>query len=173
MEENQPKTGKFALTYGLLVGGVGIVFGIMLFTMDLHYERGWGVQGTQIAILAAGIILGIYQFRKANFGFLNISQALKVGAGVALIAAILGLIYFFILSNFIEPEYMDKMYEIGKQQAMENNPKLTEEQIDQGIEMQKSMSWIFYPIGLLINIIIGLVVGLIAGLILKKQKPAY
>jgi len=173
MEENQPKTGKFALTYGLIAGGIGIVFGIMLFTMDMHYERGIAVQGTQIAILVAAIVLGIVQFRKANLGFLNISEALKIGAGVALIAAILGLIYFFILSNFIEPDYMDKLYEIGKQQAMENNPKLTEEQIDQGIEMQKSMSWILYPIGLIINIIIGLVVGLITGLIIKKQKPAY
>jgi len=173
MEENEPKTGKYALNYGLLVGCVGIIFGIMLFTLDMQYERGWGVQATQIAILAAGIVLGIIQFKKANLGFLDISQALKVGAGVALIAGILGLIYFFVFSKFVEPDFMDNMYEIGKQQALENNPKLTEEQIDQGIEMQKSFAWVTYPVILIMNIIIGLVVGLIAGLALKKQKPAY
>ena len=173
MEENQPKTGKFAFTYGLIAGGIGIIFGIMLFTMDMQYERGWGVQGTQIAILAAVIVLGIIQYKKANMGFLSISEALKVGAGVALISGILGLLYFFVLSNFLEPDYMDNMYEIGKQQALQNNPKLTEEQIDQGIEMQKSFAWISYPVILIMNIIIGLVVGVIAGLILKKQKPAY
>lgn len=173
MEENEPKTGKIALNYGLLVGGVGIVFGIMLYTMDMHYERGIAVQGTQIVILAAGILLGIHQFKKANLGYLNISQALKIGAGVALIAGILGLIYFYVFSNFIEPDFMDNMYEIGKQQAMEDNPKLTEEQIDQGIEMQKNFAWITYPVILIFNIIIGLIVGLIGGLIFKKQKPAY
>ncbi len=26
MEENQPKTGKFALTYGLLLGGISVIF---------------------------------------------------------------------------------------------------------------------------------------------------
>ena len=173
MEGNEPKTGKFALNYGLLVGGVGIVFGIMLFTLDMQYERGVFVQGTQIAILAAGIVLGIIQFRKANLGFLNISQALKVGAGIALIAGILGLIYFFVFSNLVEPDFMANTYEIAKQQALEDNPKLTEEQIDQGIEMQKNFAWVTYPIILIMNIIIGLIVGLITGLILKKQKPAY
>ena len=68
---------------------------------------------------------------------------------------------------------MDKMYEIGKVKAMADNPQLTEEQIDQGIEMQKSFAWVTYPIILIINIVIGLVFGLIGGLIMKKQKPAY
>lgn len=173
MEENHPKTGQFALNYGLLVGGVSVIFGIMLYTMDMQYERGIAVQGTQIAILAAGILLGIYQFKKANADFLKISDALKIGAGAALIAGIVGLIYFFVLSNFIQPDYMDQMYEIGKQEALQNNPKLTEEQIDQGIEMQKKFAWVSYPIILIFNILIGLLVGLVGGLIFKKQKPTY
>ncbi len=173
MEENKPKTGKFALNFGLLTGLIGVVFAIMLFTMDLHYEQGAAIQVIQTLILAAGIVLGIVQFKKAANGFLSVSQALKVGAGVALIAGIIGLVWFFALSNVIEPGYMDKMYEIGKVTAMEQNPNLTEEQIDQGIEMQKSFAWVTYPIILIINIIIGLVVGLITGLILKKQEAAY
>ncbi len=173
MEENQPKTGKFALNFGLLTGAIGIVFAVMLYTMDMHYERGAGVQGTQIAILAAGVIFGISQFKKANSGFLNLSEALKLGAGIGLIAAILGIIYFLLLSNVLEPEYMDNMFELGKQQAMADNPKITEEQMDQGIEMQKKFAWVSYPIIIIFNIIIGLVAGLIGGLIMKKQKSAY
>lgn len=171
MEENQPTTGKYALNFGLLAGGVGVVFAVMLYTMDMHYERGWGVQGTQIAILAAGIIFGIIQFKKANLSFLTLSEALKLGAGIGLIAALLGIAYFLILSNVIEPDYMDKAFEIGKQQAMEDNPKITEEQMDQGIEMQKKFAWVSYPIIIIMNIVIGLVVGLIGGLIMKKQNP--
>lgn len=171
MEENQPTTGKYALNFGLIAGGVGVVFAVMLYTMDMHYERGWGVQGTQIAILAAGIIFGIIQFKKANSGFLTLSEALKLGAGIGLIAALLGIAYFLILSNVIEPDYMDKAFEIGKQQAMADNPKITEEQMNQGIEMQKKFAWVSYPIIIIMNIVIGLVVGLIGGLIMKKQNP--
>ncbi|MGS0524105.1 hypothetical protein ACU8V7_01885 [Zobellia nedashkovskayae] len=64
MEESKAETGKFAFNYGLLVGGIGIAFGIMLYTMDMHYERGLAVQGTQTLILVVGIVLGIYQFKK-------------------------------------------------------------------------------------------------------------
>tara|TARA_R110001606_G_C15080782_1_gene617226 strand:+ start:75 stop:596 length:522 start_codon:yes stop_codon:yes gene_type:complete len=173
MEENIPQTGKFALNYGVLTGVIGIVFAIMLFTMNMHYDQSAGVQVTQTLILAAGIVFGILQFKKAGGGLISISQALKVGAGVALIAGILGLIWFFVLSNLLEPEYMDKMLEIGKVKAMSENPNLTEEQIDQGIEMQKSFAWISYPVILIMNVVIGLIVGLITGLIVKKEEAAY
>lgn len=173
MEENQPKTGKFALKYGLLTGVIGAIFGIMLFAMDMHYEQGAATQITQTLILAAGIIFAIVQFKKASGGFLTISESLKVGAGVALIAAIVGLLYFYILSNVIEPGYLDKVYEIGKIKTMADNPSLTEEQVDQGIEMQKGFAWIMYPVGLVINVLIGLFFSLITGLILKKEEAAY
>ncbi|WP_437369146.1 DUF4199 domain-containing protein [Maribacter litoralis] len=173
MEENQPKTGKFALKYGLLTGVIGVIFGIMLFAMDMHYEQGAATQITQTLILAAGIIFAIVQFKKAGGGFLTISESLKVGAGVALIAAIVGLLYFYILSNVIEPGYLDKVYEIGKIKTMADNPSLTEEQVDQGIEMQKGFAWIMYPVGLVINVLIGLFFSLITGLILKKEEAAY
>lgn len=170
MDENQPKTGKFALNYGIILGAVSVVFAVMLYSMDMHYDQGWTIRSVSLALTVAAIIFGISQFKKANGGFLSISEALKLGAGIAVIAGIIGIIYFFLLSNVIEPDYMDKMYEIGKQTAMADNPKLTEEQINQGIEMQKSFAWLTYPIILIFNIIIGLVIGLIGGLILKKQK---
>ena len=173
MEENQPKTGKLALMFGLLTGGVGIIFAIMLFTMEMQYERGVAVQGVQIAILAAGIILAVTQFKKTNSGYLNISQALKVGAGVALIAGIAGLLWFFVFSNFIEPDFMDKSMELAKVKTFEDNPKMTEEQWTQGVEMQKKFAWITYPVIIIFNIIIGLIVGLVSGLVMKKQNPAY
>ena len=173
MEENQPKTGKSALMFGLLTGGVGIIFAIMLFTMEMQYERGVAVQGVQIAILAAGIILAVAQFKKTNSGYLNISQALKVGAGVALIAGIVGLLWFFVFSNLIEPDFMDKSMELAKVKTFEDNPKMTEEQWKQGVEMQKKFAWITYPVILIFNIIIGLIVGLVSGLVMKKQNPAY
>ncbi len=173
MEETLPKTGKYALNYGLLLGGASIVFSLMLFSMDMHYDQNVAVQVIGIVLAFAAIFICVQQFRKANLGYLTISQALKLGAGVTLIAGIIGLIYFFVLSNFIEPDYLDKVFEIGKQKAMEDNPSLSQEQLDQGIEMQKKFAWMSYPIILIINIIIGLIGGLISGLILKKAKPAY
>ena len=63
--------------------------------------------------------------------------------------------------------------EIAKPKAMAQNPNMTEEQWEQGVEMQKSFAWIQYPVILIMNTVLGLILGLITGLILKKSKADY
>ncbi|MBA4744291.1 MAG: DUF4199 domain-containing protein [Muricauda sp.] len=173
MEEQQPKTGKFALNYGLLLGVISVVFGVMLYTQKMHYERNTAIIVISIVIMAAIVFMAVNAFKKANGGYLTISEALKVAVGAALIGAVISLAYQFVLTNFIEPDFMDKAIEMAKPKAMEQNPSMTEEQWEQGVEMQKSLSWLQYPIGLIINCVLGLILGLITGLILKKSKAEY
>jgi hypothetical protein len=173
MEEQQPKTGKFALNYGLLLGAAFVVFGVMLYTQKMHYEMSGAVMGISILVMVAGIFLGVNAYKKANGGYLTLSEALKVAVGIALVGTVLSLAYQYILTHFIEPDFLDKAMEIAKAKTMAKNPNITEEQWEQGVAMQKKLAWIQYPVGLIINSIIGLVIGLIVGLILKKAKPEY
>ena len=173
MEEQQPKTGKFALNYGLILGLISVVFGVMLYTQKMHYERNTGIIVISIVIMAAIIFVGVNAFKKANGGDLSISEALKVAVGIAVIGAVISLAYQFVLTNYIEPDFMDKAIEMAKPEAMAQNPNMTEEQWEQGVEMQKSFAWLQYPIGLIINCVLGLILGLVTGLILKKSKADY
>ena len=173
MEENQPKIGKFSWTYGLLLGVAGIAFSVMLYSMDMHYEQGWPIQLIGTLLMIAVIVLATIQYKKANSGYLTISEALKLGAGIGLVGAILSLIYYALLTNVIEPDFMDKAMEMAKVKTFEENPKLTEEQWSQGVEMRKKFAWVAYPFIIIINVIMGLVIGLVTGLIMKKQKPTY
>src|SRR5690606_20413464 len=173
MEEQQAKTGKFALNYGLLMGAVSVVFSVMLYTQKMHYEMSTGVIVISSLIGAVIIFLGIRAFKSANGGYLSISDSLKVAVGAAVIGALISIVYQLVLVNMIEPDYMEKAMEIAKPKAFEQNPNMTEEQWEQGMEMQKSFAWIQYPIILIMNSIFGLIIGLIVGLILKKAKPAY
>ena len=173
MEEQQPKTGKFALNYGLLLGVVFVVFGVMLYTQKMHYEMNTAVMVISVLLMVAGSFLAVSAFKKANGGYLTLGEALKVTVGMAVIATIVSLAYQYVLTHFIEPDFMDKAMELAKPKAMARNPNMTEEQWQQGVEMQKKMAWIQYPVGLIINSIIGLIIGLVVGLILKKSKPEY
>lgn len=173
MEQQQPKTGKFALNYGLLLGVVFVIFGVMLYTQKMHYEMNTAVMVVSVLLMAAAAFLGTNAFKKANGGFLTLGEALKIAVGVAVVATVISLAYQYVLTHFIEPDFMDKATELAKAKAFERNPKMTEEQWQQGVEMQKKLSWIQYPVGLILNSIIGLVIGLVVGLILKKSKPEY
>jgi hypothetical protein len=172
MEENQPKTGKFSLNYGLILGLISVAFGIMLYSMDAHTTRDTTTQVISILIMIAITLWGIYSFRKANNGYLSLGEALKLGAGIALVAGIIAVIYTAIMANVIDPDFATKVAEIQKA-ADEAAGEFSSEQIRQRYDGTINYFWISYPFILIINIVIGLIIGLVGGLILKKQKPAY
>ena len=172
MEQQPPKTGKFALNYGIILGAISVAFGIILYSMDMHLERNWTVGAVGILIMASIIAMGILAYKKANGALLSLGQALKVGMGIALIGAIISVIYQYVLVNFIDVDAIDKIMELQKAQFAENS-KLTPEQIDQQIEMSKKFFWVGYPIILIVNLFFGFIISLIAGLIMKKTESEY
>ncbi len=172
MEENKVSTGKLAWTYGALGGGVGIIFTLMLLSMDMLYDQGWGKSVVSTLILVAAIYLAISSFKKQNEGFLTLGQALKIGIGTALVAAIIALVFTYFLTNFFVPDFMEKTAELSRVTIKEKNPQITPEQLDNAIEMQNKFFWIMYPMILLFNLFIGFIVSLITGLILKKERMA-
>ena len=171
MEENQPKTGKFALTYGLILGGINLIFIIMLYSMDMHYQNEWPTMVIGITLMIAVIIIGMIQFKKANNGFMSFGQALKVGVGICLISGIIGIVVSQIMMNFIDPDMVAKATEFARNKMLDETA-LTVEQIDAQIEMgakfQTPLMQVLF--GLIINIVLGFVFSLIPALILKKQE---
>ena len=61
MDNNQPTTGKFALTFGLLLGIASAAFAFILYTMDLHYQGGTSVVVISTLLTLAFIVIGMYQ----------------------------------------------------------------------------------------------------------------
>lgn len=171
MEENQPKTGKFALTYGLLLGAITVIFAFMLYSMDMHYQGGMAVMLISVGLMLAAVIIGMLQFKKTNNGFMTFGQALKIGVGICLIGGIIGIIFNQIMSSVIDPEMMTKAMEYQRGQLMEGTA-LTPEQIDQQIEMGQKFSTPSMQIlfGLIFSVVLGFIVSLIPALVLKKQE---
>lgn len=171
MEENQPKTGKYALNYGLVLGGVGVVFGIVLFTQDLHTVQSPTLMVFSISIAAVATFLGIQAFKKANTGYLTLGQALKIGAGIALIAGIITILYNHVLVTYIDLDAPSKIMDARLGPDLESG-EITQQRFDQQKEQSIKFWWMGYPFILIFNVLIGLVLGLVSGLILKKPKPA-
>lgn len=171
MEENQPKTGKYALNYGLILGAVSVVFAFMLYTADMHYQGGIAVMLISLVITLAAVIIAMLQFRKANNGFMTFGQALKIGVGVSLVGGIIGIIFNQLMANVIDPEMMNKAMEFQRNQLMETTA-LTPEQIDAQMEMGKKFSTPTMQIvfGLIFSLFIGFVFSLIPALVLKRQE---
>lgn len=172
MEQQGSTTGKYALHYGLLLGGLNVVFAVVLYLQNLHTSQSPVIMSVAIALAAAVTFLGITNFKKATGGFLTLGQALKIGAGIALISALIGIVYNILLVHYLDPEVPAKIMEARLGPALESG-QITQEQFDQQKAQSLKFWWMGYPVILLVSILMGLILGAITGVLLKKTKPPH
>ena len=171
MEDQQKPTNKIALNYGIILGFALILISVAVYAMGMAYKQDWKVSVISFLITVAIIALGIKKFKEANSGFLTLGQGLKTGMAVSLIGAILLVIYTLVFINFIEPNFVENMMEAGRQKMLDN-PKLSEEQIDAALEMQKKFMGPFAMSAFILiwYLFIGFVISLISSLIMQKKQ---
>lgn len=161
------------LTYGLILGGVSIIFNLMLFFLDMHTQQSPAVGIVSVVIMIGVLMFAFIQFKKANEGFLSLGEALKLGLGISLVAAIIGVIYSFVLTEVMDPGMMQKVLDMQMETIRANNPEMSQEAMDATRSMSEKFSTplIRSAIQLIIALFIGFIISLIGGLILKKSRP--
>ena len=167
--ETSPKLGTYNYRFGAIAAGIGIVFSIMLFSMDMIYNQSSVIQTINILIPASLSIMAILTFKKDNVGLLSLKQAIKLGVGVFLVAGIVGLTYFTIFINFIEPDFIANTAALQADALREAQPTMDEDIIEMQQTNTEKYFYISYPFMLIFNVLIGLIVGLITGLFTKKS----
>ena len=173
MENQKIITAKTALNFGLISGGVSIVYSLMLFFLDIHYQGGTATSLIGYALLIGLVLWAIMHFKKNNDGYISLSEALKTGVGTALISAIIVCIYTIVMIQYLDPEFLDKSIEYQKQKMLQENPEISLESVNKIFDMQKEFSGPFIISGFIIifNLFFGFIISLIVGLIVKKSKP--
>ncbi len=95
-----------------------------------------------------------------------------MGMGIFLISAIYVCVYTIILINFLDQETLTKSLEVTEMKILEQNPEISEDQLDQILSFQEKFSTPFVIVTVLItfSLISGFFSSLILGLILKKSR---
>ena len=173
MENEKKTTTKIALNFGLINGGINVVFGLILYSLDMHYQNETSTSLISYAFIIVIIIWAIIQFRKNNRGYLTLIEALKTGIGTALISGIFISIYVILLSQYLDPDFIDKSIEYQKEKMLQENPEISIETINNIFDMQKEFSSPFITSGFIIifNLFFGFIISLVGGMILKKSQP--
>ena len=173
MENVKASTKKIMINYGLILGVVSILLNVLNYVVGSNmFQPHWSMQLIGFLILIAVIVYGLKELKKNNNGFLKLGEALKVGIGIALVSSILGIIYFVIFTEVIEPTYFEQYIDFQREAALEMG-NASEEQIDQSLEMSKPFmnTGFFVGIQLVVGLFFGFIVSLIAGLAMKKENP--
>ena len=173
MENASSNLKSHILQYGIVLGGISVVFNLMLFYLDMHYTQEPSVQWINYFISISVTVLAIYNLRASNQGFMSLSEALKLGMGVAVISGLIAIVYTYVLINFLDPDTIEKTLEVTQNKILEENPEFSQEQLDGMKEMQRKFSGIGFlsAIILVFSLFFGFIISLITGLILRRNRP--
>ena len=113
MENQKASIKKIALNYGGIWGVLTIALSVIAYVTDNYLERPMWLTITGSAIMLGIIVYGLKAFKLENEGFLSVSESLKTGLAISLIAAIIGTIYNYVFMTFIEPDFVSQSIEIA------------------------------------------------------------
>ncbi len=167
---NTPKAPIFptALRYGVIISGVGIVFTIILYLLDMDTSTLAQLLG--YLVLIGGILVGTLEYRdKVNEGFIKYSQVIGLGVLMAVVAAFILGLFSIVYMQYINPEMMEQIILIQEEKFIEQG--MTDEQIEDAIGyMRKFSNPIFsIPFTVIWYAFAGLVISAIAGFFIKTD----
>lgn len=173
MDTQQASIKKIALNYGVLLALLSIVLQVISYVLDVHIDRPWWLSVLQLAISISVIVYGIKAFKTGNAGFLTLGQALKTGVAISLIAGLIAVVFNYIFMNYIDPDFIEKTMEFSREQMISDNPNLTQQQIDNAMEISaKFMSpGIMSAFAIIATLFFGFLISLVSGLIMRKNPP--
>lgn len=169
--ENKKSTTQIMLMYGGILGLLTIIINLLNYSFGNIYKPHWIINILIYLLMIVFIVLGLRCFKQSNDGYMKLGQAIKIGLGISLISAIIGIIYMFIFANVIEPDFMTNMKAFQEQMMYERFPDMDEAILEKQLEMsQKFMTpGIMAAFALAGSLIIGLIISLIAGAFMKKD----
>jgi hypothetical protein len=168
MEQNV-NVWKSNLTNGLIMGLIGIVFSLVVYFLDLTFNKSIGY----IFLLISVFLL--YYFIKSyrdNYLHGQITYGQSVGAGVIIFLyyAIISSLFTYILYTVIDTDLTNKLLAYTEEQTIKSG-KVPEGSMDTVMAFQKKFlkPAILVPMGFITNMLFGTIISLIVSIFTKKE----
>ncbi|SDR81574.1 Protein of unknown function [Polaribacter sp. KT25b] len=168
--ENQTNSKSIILNYGLILGVISILPGLIKYAMGGNYlENDWISSVLSLVLTVAFIVLGIKKFKSENEGFLSWGQGVKVGLGIVLISMIISIVYLLLFTNFIEPDFKNKVIESSI--VKWEDAGMSSDQIEMSTKMTKDYFELsLYGSIVVMSLFLGFVISAITAAIMKKTE---
>jgi len=175
MENQKASVKKIALSYGLILALLTITVSVIVYVMGMHLDQPWWQSVLNFVIMTGCIVYGLRAFKKDNGGYLSLGESLKTGLAISLVAGLIGSLFTLLFITVIEPDFATQMLDATRDKMIEQNPNLTDEQLDMTLSISEKMMspGIMFAIGIIVSLFIGFIISLISGLILKNNRPVH
>ena len=110
METQKQSIKNLIFTYGSILALLSILVAVVKYVMGRHLENSAVDSILGLVLLIALVVYPILQFKKQNNGRISLSESLKIGMGVAAVAAVLSVIYFINLKKYMKKNFLVLRY---------------------------------------------------------------
>ncbi len=172
MEKQNPSIFKSAMTYGLYMGLILIVYALVLYFAGLtgNTAAGYFTYLVYIGMLCYTMI----NFRdKENGGALAYGQGVGLGTFTMVVGGVLSSIFSFILMKYIDPGLMDQLVNKALEDAMaKGTPEEQLEMVEKMVRMFTNPTAVLL-LGIFGSGFIGAIISLILAAIFKKEPSIF
>jgi hypothetical protein len=164
------------LKYGLLLAVCNALWIVIIYLVGMSHSL-WGLLLTFMAIIFAIIfcVMAIKEERNADGGYITFGRAFITGFLTLLISGVVGILFNYIYTQFIDTEYLQYM---SRELPVSIAQKFgaPEEQLDKLREQMEATPLQTYDLWYITKAILGSAFfgaffGLIIGAIMKRNKP--
>lgn len=171
MEHLKPKTGKFALNYGIILGVIMIALSVISYVTGQALEGAQWPQVIYYILFPVVIMYAISAYKKQNANQLSLGDAIKIGVVIGVISALAYILYGLLFNYVIDPEFMGQLMEVTREKMIEQNPDMPQAQLEQSMKFMETM---FNPLigsafWIAMSALFGLIWSLIGGLVMKNK----
>ncbi len=165
----KPSTARIALKWGLVSAVLIIIYTVVLYMTGLFKTP--SLSWISFLLLLIGIFMALREFKSLNAGYMSFSEGLGVGTLMSAVTGLIGSIFSYIYTNFIDTTIMQQMSDLQREQM--ESQGLSSEQIDQAMEMATKFTspGMIFIFGIIGYVFFGFIFSLIVSAIVKNTKP--
>ena len=156
------------VTKGIILSLIVVVIGIVGYMANIDTQSWYKWVST--VVICIGVIWACIYYAQQLDGRVTFGNIFAHGFKTSVVAALILVVYFVLATKVIFPGMKDRAMEAARQQ-MEKNDKLTEDQINQGIDIAKKFFMIIGIAGTILGTLITGVIGSLIGAAAAKKKP--
>jgi hypothetical protein len=164
MDQQKPITH---ITAGLIIAGVLVVISTILNFMDLSMKP--GVAFLQPVVIILALVLFIRSWGNANGNRLSFGNLFAYGFKTTAVFTIITII-FTIIFLLLFPDMKEKSLEMARQK-LEDDPRVSEEQMEQALEISRKFFWVAVVGGSMLSMVIMGAIGSLIGAAVTKKNP--
>ena len=166
--EQKVSVWKANLNGGLILGLIGIVYTLVIWFMDLTFNR---VQGYFFFIILIFLIFYFIRSYRNNYlnGYITFGQSVGAGVVICLYYSIISAIFVYILYVYIDPGLQAKQLAFTEEMMIKRGTP--EAAMETGLSIAKKFQqpWFMSVMSIFSGVLFGTIISLIVSIFVRKE----